>query len=517
LSYLTIFHASYHRRRRKKDCQDRGRQASECPAGDIMNQLLRPVYGPSLRRSACEASMSLVNRPDPLFAFLKRRMTRRVFFFQPSGVLGRSSDFVGCLDIRCPRPEEMKKFQSHDEWGKAALVASGYLRPPGHMRLESGYAIPLLGSYSSHVGLLPFECTPFVSHNSFFGYVCAQAALYMCLEMMMPWGAVPHSPAGLSHLAARRATTVPERLKRPKGALLCTEHRDHQASDGYYCRGLHTKEMQRLLDDEELGTQALEFTESAMPHEDVETTVFRHLSYMLQSRIPTIAVVDYYALAREVDAKRYNPLGKSAPHVITVVGTREQGKRRDIVFHDGHLGPYREISLEALVSVARAAPKDAGGPPAGELVMMSPLPRGLSDACYTQLLRDVVADTDLEGAMTLRTIEQVPQYLSKYDGGHPPDPKRIRDLLKPIGDSSKAVWLVERVARRKRQVYVELVDARTSRRVGVFALGADRSGDPWRFARTESPAESGLDRHLVLEIARGKKIPSLSWILIGRP
>jgi hypothetical protein len=482
-----------------------------------MNQLLRPVYGPSLRRSACEASMSLVNRPDPLFAFLKRRMTRRVFFFQPSGVLGRSSDFVGCLDIRCPRPGEMKKLQSYDEWGKAVLVASGYLRPPGHMRLESGYTIPLLGSYSSHVGLLPFECTPFVSHNSFFGYVCAQAALYMCLEMMMPWGAVPHSPAGLSHLAARRATTVPERLARPKGARLCREHRDHQASGGYYCRGLYTEEMQRLLNDKELGTQALVLGERMLPLEGVELTVFRHLSYMLRSRIPTIAVVDYNALAREVGARGYNPLGTSAPHVITVVGTREQGGRRGIIFHDGHLGPYREISLEAFVSVGRAAPEDVGGSPAGELVMMSPLPRGLSDACYTQLLRDVVADTDLEGAMTLRTIEQVPQYLSKYDGGHPPDPKRIRDLLEPIGDFSKPVWLVEQVDRQTRQVYVELVDAQASQRVGVFALGADRSGDPWQFAHIESPAECDLDRHLVLEIARGKEIPTLSWNLIGRP
>ena len=165
--------------------------------------------------------MSLVNRPDPLFAFLKRRMTRRVFFFQPSGLLGRSSDLIGCLDIRCPRPQELRAIRSHDEWGKAVLVASGYLRPPGHMRIESGYVLPLLGSYSSHVGLLPFECTPFVSHDSFFGYVCAQAALYMCLEMMMPWGAVPHSPAGLSHLAARRATEALDQLVPPSGAQLC--------------------------------------------------------------------------------------------------------------------------------------------------------------------------------------------------------------------------------------------------------------------------------------------------------
>jgi len=487
MRYLSPFSRSYQINRDPRICAEVGRDPQNCPAEYVARVLLQPAYGDALDICGCEVAMSLVSRPDPVFAMLQGRSLRRSFIFQDSGPMG-AKELVGCIDVRCPSREEVDDLKKAETWEGAALCAAGYLRPPRSMTDVSGYHLPLLGPYSVHGGLLPFDCTPFVSHFSFFGYVCVQAAAYMCLEMMLPGGAAAHSPAALSHIVASKHRE--EALHHSRWPFLCKMHLGEPPADGYYCRGLFPKEIQILFDQEdELATRCLAFDAAASGNEGQEDIAFDHMRAMLDSKIPVLACVDYASIERSLGAV---PLAAFAggdelvSHVVTLVGYRTSPRgERSVVFHDGHLGPYRELSLGDFVGAARNAPwlgesRDARPSPAGRILMFSPVPMEVAADAYRQMIfiaRSGKEDGD--SSIRLIRLHQLGSHLARFAGGHQVSGEAMADLLKrvsPMEETESAVlggtegrawdplvWIIERVRRRTRRVMVEILRSDTTR------------------------------------------------------
>jgi len=498
MHYRSVFAKSYLRGRDTKACKRRGREPGNCPADKIVNTVLKPVYGPILEFSACESSASLITRPDPLFSVFQRRATRQVHIFEKAGPLGTYDSMIGTLDIRCASRREMSDLQVPREWEKATFCASGYLRPPTYMSFGSGYSLPLLNFYSSHIGLFPFLCTPYMSHHNFFGYLCAQAAIYLSLEMSLPLGGAPQSPATLSHMAS--CVMSDELWRPPVRPLLCKDHKHHsqaKPANGYFCGGLSVNEITALLDDERLQTQGLEFHADQMGFDKNESTE-RHIRFMLDSCIPLIAVVDFDSIARFV-LKRSLSLDQGGAHVITIIGYKTGLTNREtkIVFHDGHLGPYREVELSEFVIAACNAP-NVYGYENKSILLFSPLPRKVSTDGYLDIFQIAGLHEDLyKHSIRLCSITQLVQYLTRYTRSHlifRPETtiEWLRQRLVEMGindpEDSYPIWITEYIDRKTDSVFIDLIDATRNdfeRRLGVVYLGQNPEEDPWEIVRTK--------------------------------
>ncbi len=490
MGYPSLFARSYFRKQDPELCKERGRDVAACPGSWINEHLLKAVYGPGLIVTNCEASMSLASRADPVFAVLPRRSTRRVYVFENAGPLGSAKSLVGALDLRCCSKAEIEKLEISPTWGMAVYCASGYLRPPMHMTLESGYSLPLLDTYSVHTGLLPFLCTPYVSHHSFFGYVCAQAAVYLALEMLLPLGAFAHSPATLSHIVASIRDL--QGIDVGRKPALCSAHADRTVADrdGYLCRGLYTAEIVRLLEDEQLNTRGLQ-VDASIFRRDVNATTFKHIRSMLASRIPILALVDFDTVAHSLG--EYIRVGRTEAHVITIVGFRSgmDGGEPRVVFHDGHLGPYREMSLSAFVEAARAAPNGTNTRD-DSVVMCSALPSEVSPDGYLELLFLAEASPGYRTSIRLISVGQLPQYLIRYTPGRAlVDGGCLRQMMQKDVSFTHPIWLMEYVDESTGETYVDLVDASTkhARRLGILILGKNTEMEPWRLARVTGASQ----------------------------
>lgn len=478
---------------------DPDRDPRWCPAKLLVDILLRPVYGPGLWASNCERSVSLVSRPDPFFAVLTRRSTRRTFLFEKADPLGVSHSLVGALEIRCGTVAEMEELARVRRLEHVTYCAAGYLRPPTYMTSDRGYCLPLEDFYSTHVGLEPFPCTPYMSHHSFFGYVCAQAAVYLCLEMMFPLGAAPHSPATLSHIVtSMRGNEEPDA---PPGAMLCTEHAEDRTAgaDGYFCRGLYANEITLLLKDENLKTLGLQF-DAAMGGTQTAEVAMKHIKAMLLSRLPIIAFVDYDSVAKAVRLPA--AFGRREAHVITIVGYRERpgDEEPKVIFHDGHLGPYREIGLTSLIDAAENAPDESGAPELG-VIFFSPLPETVSAKGYVDLFYEAWPDNTYDYGLRLSSTDRIRSHLARYAPGQ----VVVSDVKSMLGahvTDSNPLWLLEYKNREAGDVYLDVIDGARSnerRRIGTVCLGRRTYDDPWFFVRaTES--ECNVRRSMYREV-----------------
>ncbi len=511
MHYKSVFAKSYLRERDTDACERRGREPANCPADKIVDTLLKPVYGPLLEFSACESSASLITRPDPLFSVFQRRATRQIHIFEKASPLGSYDSMIGTLDLRCASHREMLDLQVPQEWDKATFCASGYLRPPTYMSFESGYSLPLLNFYSSHVGLLPFLCTPYMSHHNFFGYLCAQAAIYLSLEMSLPLGGAPQSPATLSHMVS--CIMDEEHWQPPVKPQLCEHHKPHckvKPANGYLCRGLSANEITALLEDARLQTKGLEFHAEQMGFDETEATE-RHIRFMLDSSIPIIAVVDFDSIARIV-LKRSLFLDQIGAHVITVIGYKlgKVNGETKVVFHDGHLGPYREAELGKFVNAARNAP-NVYGFANKKILLFSPLPRRVSSDGYLDLFQIAsLHSNSYKYSIRLCSITQLVQYLTKYTLSHlifQPETTTewLRQRLVEMGintpEDSYPIWITEYIDRDSGSVYIDLIDATRNdfkRRLGVVFLGQDPEENVWEIVRTKPD----LDESFADEVKR---------------
>jgi len=525
MSYHSIFQKYYGQERSEDDCNKRGRDPDLCPAVEIIDALFKPVYGPNLRLSACESSVSLATRPDPLFSILKQRATRQVHIFEKASPLGSYELPVGSLDIRCVSPAEIVGLQRiGHHWENVLFCASGYVRPPTYMTTEPGYAIPVLNYYSSHVGLLPFLCTPYISHHNFVGYFCAQAAVYLSLEMVLPLNGSPHSPASLSHIVASQHV---HKIQPPlPNALLCSEHDRYRhagtINKGYLCRGLTTPELAALLDSDELRTRCLQ----------VETKDEReaalHLKSMLTSRIPLIVLVDINSVSMSVSGKPFSP-GDPGTHVITIVGYKAVGfdEISGVVFHDGHIGPYREMSFGDFVNSALSSPDDKGTA-VGRILMFAAIPKVVSPDVYGEVLRMVLARcSSYNPDIQLSSISQFAAYLVKYahgqtikqlvrqtDGKMMGFAKVFGEILgkpsKKAGDNqileTHPIWIVqyEPSHDKNESIYLDIIDATETgkgRRLATVNLGQNPREAQWILVR----GKGNVTRHFLMEVESASK------------
>ena len=85
--YQDVFFKWYGKPNEPEKCWRRGRSPKHCPGKEILERLLTPIYGPYLRLSECESSVSLTTRPDPLFSVLRQRATRQVYIFGETGLM----------------------------------------------------------------------------------------------------------------------------------------------------------------------------------------------------------------------------------------------------------------------------------------------------------------------------------------------------------------------------------------------------------------------------------------------
>jgi hypothetical protein len=496
----SVFEKCYWRPRDKARCDHRGRTIKNCPASAIVDKLLAPTYGPDLLLSGCESSTSLIIRPDPFFGIFRQRAARQSFIFERQPVGDEDGlSMIGAIDVRCPSQDERKKFLRSDRWREALYCAAGYLRPPSYMTGERGYHIPLLDFYSTHSGLLPFLCTPYVSHHGFFGYVCAQAAVYLCLEMMVGQGATPHSPATINHILSRlpraqdydpQSLVATCKIHAPQSGIALSRGRQH-GSRGFYNRAMYEREFEDLFENGRLGTRGLHIgvSRNLCPNPSVLTAL--HLRAMLDSRIPVIAVVDFNTLARSLLSDLQYDRGGG--HVVTIVGyARKQNPSEfTVVFHDGHLGAYRQLSLLRFMEAASLVPDD-GDRSLGPIEMYSPLPLGVSPERYRELLDEVYwsADSGVECSIRLLRVGSLQSHLLAYAPGQSRaiDSGKLGQLIKRTRD--EYIWLVE--YRDGSGTLLDLVDAGqpTERRLGVLWCGADTQSESWMFCPAEGDARS---------------------------
>jgi len=362
-------------------------------------------------------------------------------------------------------------------WSNAIYCASGYLRPPTHMLQQPGYVLPLVDYYSAHVGLLPFACTPYMSHHSFYGYLCAQAAVYLALEMMLPLGAIPHSPATLTHIASMLGTR--DHGPRPQ-AWLCADHKHEKfgGRDGYFCRGLDSNEIGALLSDGELGTRGLT-QDFALDGTAANRLVGIHLSSMLLSRIPVIALVEYNTMAEGLGHTSVFPQPEG--HVITIIGLSVPASGElGVVFHDGHLGPYREMSMECLLAACRAFPNEKRQAEQA-ILLLSPFPTDVNPQGYQRVFREATTVPEADVTVRLTSSQTLDQYLTRFTPGH----KFFRSVSKLVvktPGSDRPLWAVEYRLRRTQGIYVDLIDATTDNpesRIGIVCLGSQPLKDCW--------------------------------------
>jgi len=485
----SVFERHYWRPRDKLRCDHRGRVLEDCPVFAIADKLLTPVYGPDLQVSRCESSTSLIIRPDPFFGIFRQRAARQSFIFEKQSVGESGLSLVGSIDVRCPSQDERRNFLRSDRWKEALYCAAGYLRPPCYMTSERGYHIPLLDFYSTHNGLLPFLCTPYVSHHGFFGYVCGQAAVYLCLEMMLHFGATPHSPATINHLLSKlpRARYYDPRFL----VATCKDHALDQRGtlgrggpnepEGFYNRPMYQREFEDLFENGGLGTRGLCIDLSISLEEPSIVTVL-HLKAMLNSRIPVVAVVDFNPLARALRSDlKYEA---EAGHVVTIVGyAREEGQSEfRVVFHDGHLGPYRELPISRFIETSLSTTSN-GKPTGKSLAMYSPLPARVSPQGYRDLLLEVVmaVESGIECNIRLLHVRSLRPCLLAYAPGQSAaiEVEKLEALIAENRD--EYIWLVE--YRDKSGTYFDLIDTgeATERRLGVLSCGVDTQSDSWVF------------------------------------
>lgn len=418
MKYQNVFAKTYFQKQDDSTCEEQGRNPANCPATKVIDNILKKVYGPALECSKCECSMSLVSRPDPFFGVFKHRSTRQVFLFDKYFPFDYSKSLIGALDVRCPSAKELNAIPKSTPWGSAVWCAMGYLAPPGYMMVDGGYVLPLLDFYSVHGGLHPFLCTPYISHHRFFGYVCVQAAVYLALEMTLRLQSSPHSPATISHIISEEMQ-YPTPIQIHEHVLkYCTKHAPKRTkrlhhSDGFYFRGLSSRELEHLLDNHHLNTNSLTLHLNSKDTDNLEERVTLHVKSMLHSHIPLIAFVDYNTLAESLGG---DFSGSDDAHVITIIGYRISSKARKfrIVFHDGHLGPYRELDIDVLVKAALECSKQR------VVRLFSPIPRNVDSKGYLNLFnsaRSVLGREDFDCVIQLCSLGQLLKYLSKYSPG----------------------------------------------------------------------------------------------------
>lgn len=376
-----------------------------------------------------------------------------------------------------------------------------------HMVMKDGYVIPILDYYSAHEGILPFLCTPYVSHHNFSGYLCAQAALSLSLEMSMPLGACPHSPATLSHMASdiKGSALMPPGWKPrlcEKDQNTVSQHKENKCfAGGYLCRGLTVSEMKAILSNTDyLNVNCMSLDASVMGS-DWEIATAMHIKAMLDSRMPVLAVVDMKELSRCLGTIFH--VDEIGAHVITIIGYRISIYERDfrIVFHDGHLGPYRELPISDFLEAAREAPTEHGGP-SERIQMFTPLPRQVGADVYKDVFRIALPYTrsGYKPGIRLCSARQLNRYLTLYAPG--------RLLLglsevvewvtanaspKSVGSVKTAViWLVE-YTHRKKGTFLDIINAQgldgSIRRLGVISLSHSPEKGPWVFVRSGKPID----------------------------
>lgn len=535
MKYESIFTKNYFQQHDDEDkvCRSQGRNPTNCPASKVIKEVLRRTYGPDLERSKCECSMSLVNRPDPFFGLLPHRSTRQVFLFNKSFPLGHSKSFIGALDVRCPSSKELDILQKSPKWIHSVSCAMGYLSPPRYMMSDNEYSIPVLNFYSVHGGILPFLCTPFISHHRFFGYLCAQAAIYLALEMTLRFQSAPHSPATISHIVAER---ISNKVIGKTLIKYCDSHNPkhvNKTRHGFYLRGLSAEEIESLLDDEFLNTKSLtqHIGEESENHEE---DVILHVKSMLNSGIPVLALVDYNTLVNLMEESDFSDTEDA--HVITIIGYRvARGSRKfRIVFHDGHLGPYRELSIDRLVqacyegSKRRIHNRPSLKSEKGLISLFSAIPKKISSKGYIDLFHSVrpLKGNDnkrISCVLQLSSLGQLLEYLSKYSPGRLisiKDKTKGSHILKDLTnlEIENSIWIVEyrvpvscstdndtkdsvmdpkdksletfnevEASDRgqniiKEKVILDLFDAEgTLERIGLINLGTDPEKAPWKF------------------------------------
>ena len=524
MDYPDVYPKFYSLPRSEEICAKRGRDINQCPAKTIKENLLEPVYGPELRLTGCESSMSLAARPDPIFAILKRRATRQIHIFEkPLPVGGKAESYVGALDVRCPSQQEANDLKGSGKWESVKFCAAGYLRPPSYMTSDKGYAIPLLAPYSVHVGILPFPCTPYMSHHSFFGYVCAQAAVYLCLEMMMPLGAVPHGPAVLSHIVS---CIDEKRLRKSlRGAFLCKHHKDlskRVQTEGYFPGGLDQKDLVDLLGHESLQTKGLSFHVAEMGS-DTEKIALDHIETMLCSHIPLIGWVDFDTLAGELGEADYLPPGQPGEHVVTIIGfCKPSGGPAKVVFHDGQMGPYRELEIDSFVRAAHAA-NNGFEEKRQDMVLFSAFPFDVSPETYKALVSMLSATTrerEFTHKTRLSSFGRLAQYLTQHAPGQVThlDLKALQELYGQVQENDP-IWLVEYRAPEAGETYIDIVSAGTlvpeDMRYGVICLGSNPAKEEWKLIQAKDD-EQDLAYPFTATVKRARRDKTRKILTIPR-
>jgi hypothetical protein len=205
---------------------------------------------------------------------------------------------------------------------------------------------------------------------------------------------------------------------------------------------------------------------------------------MLASRIPLIALVDINSVSRSVTGKPFD-VEEASPHVITVIGFRGNPleEKAGVVFHDGHLGPYREMDCDSFIKSTRDTPDD-NGKSINRTVLFAAVPQVVSPDVYLDVFRVAYANSgEYVPSMQLSCVSQFAGYLARRSPGHLlKDPEAIADVLTkysakgadPIA-KGHPIWIVEYAPRQSHDgaAYVDIIDATkggSGRRFGTVSI-----------------------------------------------
>jgi hypothetical protein len=320
--------------------------------------------------------------------------------------------------------------------------------------------------------------------------------VYLSLEMALCSGATAHSPATINHILSTLHGTEdydptdlvatcqfhrPDRVRKARPA-------ERNRLGGFYNMPMHEKQLKEVFESELLGTRGLRVNLNIWPNPALATVL--HLKAMLDSGIPVIAILDFDALAEELGSNVR--CGERWGHVVTVIGYVDHGGGAEfkIVFHDGQLGPYRELPLSLFMKAALAAVDHHGRDPC--IAMYSPLPLGVSPEGYLGLLQEVYFVMDLDPRMScsirLMRVGALRRNLLAYAPGEGAAIKfdRMEKLIQENPDAH--IWFVE--YHDETGTYLDLVGTqpRADRRLGVLVCGRDTQRERWRFIVPERKA-----------------------------
>jgi len=394
-------------------------------------EIIAAVYGPNLIVSGCEDAPSLVVRNENELGNKDApRFTKRLHIFED---MGYYKEYVGFMSVRI----------TDDRDNPPSPIAEAILRPPRRMRFPP-YHVTCLGYYSSYIGVLPFEGSPYTMHDPRLGALCAQGSIFLSLLMMVPFGARVLGPATITALISPKPR---------KKTVLNSKGRRELNINEFIIRGFKVSEMVKFLRSELSDTSSVisencgidkpgyseQFTNISAIHESFDMSNTEHreeftksmISYLHQ-RFPIVLPIKWNKLYPN------DKLDHDPGHAIVVIGYRKIETGTYFVYHDGRKGAYQERDSHDLIESAVGHEEESS-----KFGFIVPVPKGIrirSELC-TELVKELVkCSSELSHDKKIRIGDKlsVPRGQLNYRETVLVNSRRLDDfLLSKLAESGK--------------------------------------------------------------------------------